>query len=134
MAEILVDTSALIAFFVKSEKHHTTAQNYVIANPKVPWVILETVFSETVTWIRAKVSIHHSIQVGELLRQEHRYLQLSPTDDDATWEIFRRYDDKEWSYTDCSILAISQRLSINQVFAFDKHIRQMASLNVICVP
>jgi predicted nucleic acid-binding protein len=134
MTEILVDTSALIAFFMKSEKHHTAARNYTLANPKVQWVIVGTVFSETVTWIRTKVSIYYSIQIGELLRQEHRYIPLSFADDDASWELFRRYDDKKWSYTDCTILAMSQRLGINQIFAFDNHIRQMANLNVVCVP
>ena len=134
MDTLIVDTSALIAFFIRSEKHHTAARDYITANLNLRWVILETVFSETVTWFRAKVSIYHSIQIGHLLREEHRYIQLSPADDDATWEIFRRYDDKRWSYTDCSILAMSQRLDVKQVFAFDEHIRQMAGLGVACVP
>ena len=35
--EIIVDTSALIAFFVNSETHH----------PQNRWIILESVFDET---------------------------------------------------------------------------------------
>ena len=134
MSEVIVDSSALIAFFVKSEKHHLTAQEFVQTHPHTPWIILDTVFSETVTWVRIKISIPHSIQIGQLLRQEHRYIQLSPEDDNATWDIFQRYQDKQWSYTDCSILAMSQRLRVSEVFAFDEHIRQMAGLNVVCVP
>ena len=134
MPEVIVDTSALIAFFVKSEKYHLAAQAYVWAHPNTQWIILDTVFSETVTWVRAKISIHHSIQLGQLLRQEHRYIQLSTADDNATWDVFQRYQDKKWSYTDCSILAMSQRLDVREVFAFDDHMQQMAGLNVVCVP
>ena len=132
--EIIIDTSALIAFFVRSETHHQTAQQYCIQNPKKHWLILESVFDETVTWIRTKISSKVSIQVGQILREEHHYINLSDADDAATWEAFCKYDDKKWSYTDCSILVMAYRLQVFEVFTFDDHIRQMAGLGIICVP
>ena len=33
MSEIIVDTSALVAFFVQSEKHHHIAQRYAAQHP-----------------------------------------------------------------------------------------------------
>lgn len=103
-------------------------------HPNARWVILESVFDETMTWFRAKVSPQASIIVGRALRTEHRYRTLSDEDDAATWEAFCRYDDKRWSYTDCSILVMAQRLGIPQVFNFDGHIRQMTGLGVVSVP
>lgn len=91
-------------------------------------------FDETVTWIRAKISTQASIQIGQVLREEHRYVPLSEADDLATWEAFCRYDDKLWSYTDCSLLVMAHRLGVFDVVAFDEHIRQMAGLGIICVP
>jgi predicted nucleic acid-binding protein len=132
--EIIVDTSALIAFFVKSETHHESAQKYYLENPHNNWIILESVFDETVTWIRSKVSSRASIQVGQILREDHRYINVSDSDDLATWEAFCKYNDKKWSYTDCSILVMAHRLQIFKVFAFDDHIRQMAGLGIVCVP
>jgi len=44
MPEIIVDTSALIAFFVRSEKHHSSARTYAAQHPTARWIILETVF------------------------------------------------------------------------------------------
>ncbi len=134
MPEILVDTSVLIAFFVSSEKHHKTVKNYFLMHPDSEWVVLSTVFDETVTWLRVKISISASISIGHLLRQEHRYIALSESDDAATWQAFYRYDDKFWSYTDCSLLVMSQRLNIPTVAALDEHIRQMRGLGVNCVP
>jgi len=132
--EIIADTSALIAFFVRSEEHHEDARQYMVAHPKTRWIILESVFDETVTWFRAKVSVRDSIAVGHVLREDHWYRNLSDDDDAATWEAFCRYDDKAWSYTDCSILVMAQRLGVPQVFAFDEHIRQTTGLGIVSVP
>jgi len=134
MAEIVADTSALIAFFVRSEAHQQDAQQYMAPHSRTHWVILESVFDETVTWFRVKVSPKASITIGRVLREEHRYVNLSDDDDAATWEASCRYDDKTWSYSDCSILVIAKRLGISQVFAFDDHIRQMAGLGISSVP
>jgi predicted nucleic acid-binding protein len=131
---VLVDTSALIAFFVGSKKYHHSIKSYFLQNPGARWVILSSVFDETVTWLRVKVSIQASIQVGHLLRKEHLYIHLSDDDDLATWETFCRYDDKFWSYTDCSLLVMAQRLNVLNVAAFDEHIRQMAGLGITCIP
>src|SRR6476646_2460213 len=109
MPEILIDTSALIAFFVKSERHHAAVRQYVLQNSTTRWIILASVFDETVTWLRTKVSIKSSIEIGRVLREEHRYVMLTEADDAAIWEVFCRYDDKRWSYTDCSLLVMSQR-------------------------
>ncbi len=132
--EIIVDTSALIAFFVKSEIHHEKAKQFVINNPEYRWLILETVFDETVTWLRTKISPQVSISIGQLLRTEHLYINISDLDDQAIWSAFCKYNDKKWSYTDCSILVMTPRLQRFQVWAFDEHIRQMSGLGIVCLP
>lgn len=134
LTKVILDTSALIAFFVQSEQHHKAVKNYFLKNSDIQWIILSTVFDETVTWIRAKISTQQSIQVGQLLREEHCYIPLSEAEDLETWRAFCYYDDKAWSYTDCSILVMAQRLNIQSVIAFDEHIRQMAGLGIVCLP
>ena len=49
MNELIVDTSALIAFFVHTEKQHAPICHYVGQHPNARWIILETVFDEFVT-------------------------------------------------------------------------------------
>ncbi len=134
MAQILIDPSALIAFFVQSEKHHLAVKQYILDCPTVQWIILSSVLDETVTWLRLRISAQASIEVGRVLREEHLYIALSEADDRVTWEMFCRYDDKLWSYTDCSLLAMAQRLDITEIASFDRHIRQMAGLGIVCVP
>lgn len=134
MTHIIVDTSALIAFFIKTETHHFAAQYYVQQYPHLNWIILQTVFNEFVTWMRVRTSISKSIAVGQIIRKEHLYVNLSNEDDIATWQAFCKYDDKPWSYTDCSILIMAQKLNVSKVFAFDDHFKQMAGLGIQCVP
>ena len=133
MKEVIFDTSALIAFFVGSETNHAAVQQFYMAYPKTRWIILESVFNETVTWFRSRISPKVSIDIGHLLRSHH-YLTLSDADDAAIWEAFCRYDDQLWSYTDCSILVMAKRLGVFHVVSFDVHIRQMAGLGIICLP
>ncbi|MGF1675343.1 MAG: hypothetical protein ACFCUV_16910 [Rivularia sp. (in: cyanobacteria)] len=84
--------------------------------------------------MRLRVSIQASIEIGHVLREEHIYIALSEADDIATWKIFCRYDDKLWSYTDCSLLVMAQRLGVFEIVSFDQHIRQMAGLGIVCIP
>jgi len=48
---------------------------------------------------------------------------LDETDIALAWEIFSRFDDKDWSFTDCTSKVIIERLGIQQAFAFDNHFR-----------
>ena len=72
---------ALIAFFVKSETNHPLAKDYVLNHQDNGWIILETVFDETVTWVRTRISSSASIKIGQVLRNEHRYVNISDEDD-----------------------------------------------------
>ena len=68
--------------------------------------------------------------VGHELRQNPAYswTPLGEEGERDTWALFQRYDDKEWSYTDCAILALSQREKVPRVFAFDHHFDQMPDI------
>ena len=77
-----------------------------------------------------------AVTVGTRLLSTSTFSFYRLTDEDAelTWRIFTRYTDKEWSYVDCSLLALSRRLDVEQVFAFDHHFTQMAQLGLARVP
>jgi uncharacterized protein len=49
----------------------------------------------------------------------------------TAWDIFNRFSDKGWSFTDCTSKAVIERLGIGFAFAFDAHIRQFGSVNVV---
>lgn len=74
MHQTLVGTSALVAFFVASEHHHSKIERYVLGNLSLQWIILSTVFDETVTWLRVKVSVEASIAVAYYVKS----ISMSP--------------------------------------------------------
>ena len=72
--------------------------------------------------------------------KEPNYIHLSPkergeswfpiTEEDfnKAWEIFDRYQDKDWSLTDCTSYVFMNRLEIKKAFAFDPHFDQFGSI------
>ncbi len=41
------------------------------------------------------------------------------------WELFQRYEDKEFSFTDCVSFVLMRQLKLRDVFGFDRHFEQM---------
>jgi predicted nucleic acid-binding protein len=76
---------------------------------------------------KARLGPAHAVAFGRQLKASRAFypVVLNDLDKQSTWEIFDRYDDKGWSYTDCSLLAVARRLTIRRIFAFDHHFQQM---------
>lgn len=51
--------------------------------------------------------------------------------EDQAWEIFAHYDDKDFSFTDCTSFAVMRQLGITTVFAFDEHFEQFGFMRVL---
>ena len=50
---------------------------------------------------------------------------MTPDDEDEAWAIFKKHRDKAWSFTDCTSMAVMQRLDVTTAFALDEHFEQM---------
>jgi predicted nucleic acid-binding protein len=128
MSTLLIDTSALHALNYVRDKNHAKAVTYLksMAGRAKP-ILTEWVFVETMNLTKARLGPTYAIAFGRQLKASQFFHPLILTDDDkrATWEIFEQYQDKEWSYVDCSLLAVARRLMLRRVFAFDHHFRQM---------
>ena len=46
-------------------------------------------------------------------------------DEDAAWALFRKFRDKDFSYTDCTSFAVMERLRLRTAFAFDRRFAAM---------
>jgi uncharacterized protein len=74
-----------------------------------------------------------AIALGEALlsNQVAQIHYLSADEILATWDLFRRFADKDWSFTDCASKVVMERLGITTAFAFDQHFRQFGSVRVV---
>jgi predicted nucleic acid-binding protein len=128
MSTLLIDTSALHALNYARDDNHARAVAYFKSLAgRVKPLLTEYVFVETMNLTRARLGPGYAIEFGRHLKASKAFFTVPLNDDDkwATWEIFQQYHDKAWSYTDCSLLAVAQRLGTRRIFAFDHHFTQM---------
>ncbi len=102
----------------------------------VTYVVVDTIFSEAMTLIKARLGAKLAVAAGEaiLAGPPFRLQRLSDQQAALAWRYFARYTDKAWSYVDCSLLAIARASGLSQVFSFDHHFDQMSALGVRRVP
>lgn len=88
------------------------------------------VVDEVLTLIKVRFRTQSALQAGQALFGERLSALTYLTEDDIAraWALFRSHRDKGWSFTDCTSLALMQRLRISTAFAFDQHFSQMRGI------
>ncbi len=129
---LLIDTGAIYAFVTGNDPNHPAARAFVsacLANRQV-FVLPDVVFAETMTLLKDRLDPDLAIRVGRELRRNpcYQWLPLGEDGERDAWAVFQRYDDKDWSFTDCAILALARREKLPHVFAFDRHFLQMPEI------
>ncbi len=127
MKRMLIDTSALYALNDSSDRNHRAATSFWKANPEAIFVANSHVLGEFLTLMKKRFGGKWAVKAGEYIRNSPRFeiVHLKESDEEAVWELFARYSDKEWSWFDLTLLHLARRLGIREVFAFDEHFRQM---------
>ena len=127
MKEVLVDTSALYAYLNNRDLNHERVMALFRSHQDWSFILTSYVFDELVTLVKSRIGIRSAISTGRRLRNSGvlSYLYITPEDEARAWSIFEQYDDKDWSFTDCTCLAIMQSRGIDSVLSLDHHFRQM---------
>lgn len=124
---LFVDTGAWIALEVSNDQNHRPAVSFFRSEGYLfRWVTTNWVLSETVTWLRRRSNHAAALRFGDRLRSSKQVLlvHVAPPHEERAWEIFARYDDKDFGYVDCTSFAVMESMGIEQAFSFDKHFRQ----------
>jgi predicted nucleic acid-binding protein len=129
---IFVDTSAWFAVYSPRDENHVPAVQFLRAI-RDELVTTDYVIDETPTLLRVRHENRHALAFGHRLIDSHaaQVIAVDDTDFSASWQMFRAYRDKEWSFTDCTCFVVMERLGITQAFAFDDHFRQSGKLTVV---
>lgn len=129
---VFVDTGAWFALVVPSDPNHERASEWlVVAN--APLLTTDYIVDETLTLLRARGERRKAIEIGEEFFSG-RLAEVYRFDDDdlrAAWQVFRDYDDKDWSFTDCASKVVIEKLGLITAFAFDHHFKQFGSVIVV---
>lgn len=126
--KVFVDTSAWLAVYDASDEHYRNAQHLTahLKTLRAAYLLSDLVFAETLTMIRYRVGHPAAVRFGRSVL-ESRLAELVDVDEalrQRAWAIFQRYEDKDFSFVDCTSFAIMESFGVRTAFAFDRHFTQ----------
>lgn len=128
MTPIIVDTSALYALVDRNDLNHERAARFLKTEAAAHRLVVSNhVFDESMTLVKMRLGMASALQLGMRLRNSQlvEMVIFTGAEEQLLWRIFTQYQDKEWSYTDCSCLVLAQQRKTDLAFAFDHHFTQM---------
>jgi len=131
--KLFVDTGAFIALTdADDENHKAAAAFYRDAKEKgMRFVTTNFVVCETMNYLRARISHRIAVLFWENLKKSGfiEMVTVTPPHEDLAFAIFKRYADKDFSFTDCTSFSVIRSLKLKSGFAFDKHFEQFEGIN-----
>ena len=126
---LFVDTSAWLALNNKNDQYHDEAVSKItkVRQQKIQLVTSEYVFNESVTIIRYRISHRAAVAFGDALISSNVASIEDITDEGRlkAWVLFKKYRDKDLSFTDCTSFALMVKLKLQKAFSFDNHFKQV---------
>ncbi|MBU4305218.1 MAG: PIN domain-containing protein [Candidatus Omnitrophica bacterium] len=121
--KIFVDTSAFVALFDKKDQYHQKATTYFfgLGSNLAQLHTSNYVIDETITRIRIQDGHKAAVEFTEhFFRSKIFYNHYVNEDIERNaFEFFKKYADKELSFTDCTSFALMKQLRITKAFTFD---------------
>jgi hypothetical protein len=129
---IFVDTSAWFAVYSRRDANHSVALS-AIRSFHEPLVTSDYVIEETLTLLRARSENRRALVFGRRVIEGRwaRIVRIDEQDFANAWDVFQRFHDKAWSFTDCTSRVVMERLGIVRAFAFDDDFRQFGTVAVV---
>lgn len=131
--KLFVDTGAFIALIdADDENHKAAAAFYKKSKEKgARFVTTNFVVCETMNYLRARISHDIAVLFRENLKKSGfiEITTVTPSIEEAAFALFRRYADKDFSFTDCTSFSIMRSLKLKTAFAFDKHFGPIEGLS-----
>ncbi len=129
---IFVDSGAWFAAAVPSDRRYAEAHRWMGQN-REKLLTSDYVVDETLTLLRTRCEPNRAITLGnQFFRGDLKAIHyLTEEDIQAAWDVFHRYSDKEWSFTDCTSKVVMERLQLITAFAFDRHFHQFGGIAIV---
>ncbi|MDI6907935.1 MAG: PIN domain-containing protein [Thermoanaerobacterales bacterium] len=121
---VLVDSSAVLALLNRRDAWHEAAVSALGTLARQGAALLMTNFLIAETHALLLARLGRDLAREWLLTYDWNVLSVTPGDERLAVEIIRRYQDKDFSYTDATSFAVMERHNIPLVFTFDRHFRQ----------
>ena len=124
MNKIFVDTGAWFALNNKDDANHDHALRFFQERRgDVLFVTSDYVIDEAITLSRVRINHHAASQLARDLHSEKaaKIIYVAPEYLPRALEIFTKFSDQDFSFTDCTSFAIMESLKVFEALAFDSH-------------
>lgn len=136
--KVFLDTGVFLALADEDDDHHTAAKPVYarLLQTRAQLCTSNFVLSEAYTLIRFKVNHQAAVEFMKRFDQTGiRALRVSEANEQTAKAIFMRYDDKDFSFVNCTSFALIDQHRLDHAFAFDSHFRQYRfKRNVVVLP
>lgn len=125
---IFIDTGAWIAIADSNDPYSSEAgqlyTDFIVKREQL--VTSDLVLVETYNILLRTIGNKPSINLSNKLKEISflKVVSVTQHDWDRAWKIIEKYSDKDFSFTDCTSLALMERLKIKSAFTFDYHFTQ----------
>jgi len=129
---VFIDTGFRIALFDIRDKSHIAAERGL-----KPLLLEYRVYTsdfivfETIAYLKCSLK-RHDLAIQFLMNLQDSgmdVLAVNETIKDKTLDLFKKYRDKFYSFTDCSSFVLMFEKGIRKYAGFDEHFRQMGFLS-----
>jgi uncharacterized protein len=129
---IFVDTGAWYALAIPSDPDHEEAKSF-LATIDEALITSDYIVDELLTLFTARDEKVKGIEwKRDVLEQGGTRLErVSEADFASACEVYEQFNDKQWSFTDCTSYVVMQRLNIKEAFSFDHHFRQFGTVAIV---
>lgn len=126
MKKVFIDTGAWYALKNKNDTHHNNVLHFfrTIYDRQVICYTSDYVIDEAITLTRARLKNHEAAKtLAEELFSETaaKIIYVAPKYLPRALEIYAKYSDQAFSFTDCTTFAIMEDLKIEEALTFDSH-------------
>jgi len=136
--KIFIDSSAYIAYYNKRDENHEKAKNFLdkIRSKEISPIIFYTsdyIFDEVLTTIITLTGRKDlAIKVGNTILSSKitKIIKVDSKIFNEAWELFKKYKDKTWRFTDCTSFIIMKINNIKRAFTFDEHYKQAGYITI----
>ncbi|MBI3755665.1 MAG: type II toxin-antitoxin system VapC family toxin [Deltaproteobacteria bacterium] len=122
---IFADTSGWYATLDKNDADHLAAKAF-FAKPQSSLITTNLIAGETITLVNNRLGHNEAVSIGKKFWDEEisRLIFVTPEMERLAWNLFQKFDDKRFSFVDCTSFVVMKELGITTAFTFDEHFKQ----------
>jgi predicted nucleic acid-binding protein len=121
---LFLDTSAFAALAHRRDRNHGAATRLLrtLQRRRRALITSTYVLDELLTLLRVRWDHRTAVKAGEALLRTRwcRVVDIPEATRMAAWQIFVRYADQTFSFTDCTTFALMHEMGLDEAFTFDR--------------